>query len=625
MAEADMSKVAPAGWGRRLWRCRWVRGVASVVAALLVFGGVTWLGVPPLVKWQGQKIATAKLGRPVRIGAVQFQPWALALTLRDVTVSGAKPADPPQFTVKRLYTNLSLESALRLAPVVNAIQVDEPALRLRHLGGGHYDVDDVIARLARGPKPPPDEKPARFALYDIAVRGGRITFIDDPVQRTHEVRDLNLTLPFISNLPAQHKTHVLPQLAFTVDGSRFDSSAQALPFDASRHTQARLRLQHFDLAPYLVYQPASLPWHVTAGVLDADLRLTFEETPKPSLEVAGTVSLSGVKANDAMGAQALAFERLAVDASDVRPLEHAVHLASVELAAPRVLASRDAQGRINWVPASGAPPAATPGKAAASATRAPKAATKPAAKDSAADDWHVIVDRVAITQGDVQWRDARPAPSSAKSGPATVHVAPLAFEAKNVTWPAKQPAAFSGRLTLANVTASTPASQDRTASAAPGPAQATAAAPVAAASAPYIAFEGQAQLSAAQVHMQARDLPLQLAQPYLAAVLKLGLTGNVDADADVAWHAPEAGGFGKGAGKNAENDPSGLTVDVSQLALHHLALRGNTGDARRAAPRRRRVGTLPVLPPGTLAGIDALTLEGAKLDLPGRSVAVDAV
>ena len=654
MTVANSSAVSFAEGGRRLWRRRWVRWPAWVVLAVLVFWLLTWLALPPLIKWQGQKIATQQLGRPVRIGAVQFNPLELALTLRDVSIGGLKPTDPPQFAARRLYANLALESVVRLAPIVDAIQVDAPTLRLRHLGDGHYDVDDVIARLTSGPKSPPDAQPAHFALYNIAVQGGSLTFIDDPVQRTHEVRDLRLTLPFISNLPSQRKVRVTPQLAFTVDGSRFDSGAQTLPFDDSLHTEAQLHLQRLDLGPYLVYQPASLPLRVTAGALDADLRLSFEQASKNSLKITGVANLTGVKINDATSQQALAFDRLAVNASDVRPLEHVVHLASIELTAPNVLVSRDARGRLNWMPApASAPPAATPAQAAASAGQRSKtgrqAAPEKSAADAApADDWRVVVDSVAITQGDARWRDAQPTPGAATAEPAAVHVAPFTLQAKNVTWPAQQPASFSGRLALADTAAAdVPAARPAVAArkvkargAKPAPQQASAPAPVPAqpASAPAIEFQGQAQLSAAKVSVQARGLPLRLAGPYLAATLKPRLAGTADADAEIVWNAAEEGDTAKGAGKSADKKAAataapGLTVNIGKLALNHLALQdgGNATAAKPAAPRRghdqspgrsRGNSLAPDLPPGTLASINALTVEGAKLDLPARSVAV---
>ncbi|MDR2238868.1 MAG: DUF748 domain-containing protein [Zoogloeaceae bacterium] len=454
-AEISATETSSAAAGRRSRLACWGRRLAWTVAALLALWCLLWLAAPPLIKWQGQKIGTETLGRPVSIGAVEFTPWSLELTLRELSIGGAQPADPPQLAVKRLYVNVALESVWRLAPIVKAIQVDEPALRLRHLGDGHYDADDVITRLTSGPK---NEKPMRFALYDIAVQDGRATFIDDPVQRTHEVRDLQLTLPFISNLPSQLKSRVTPRLALTLNGSRFDSGAQTLPFDPSRHTEAHFLLQGFDLAPYLVYQPASLPLHVTAGALDADLRLIFEELPQPSLKIAGTASLSGIKANDAAGEEALAFERLAVDVSDIRPLEQIVHLASVELTAPRLLARRDAKGRINWVPApaaaapekTAAAPAAATATTATTTTAADDANSKPAADsatdaatdsatdsaaaDPAADGWRVSVDRIGIAQGDLRWRDQQPA-----SGAVEVALSQLQLDARDFVLNGEKP------------------------------------------------------------------------------------------------------------------------------------------------------------------------------------------
>jgi hypothetical protein len=633
---------------KRFWDPRrWARRLMWTAVALLALGVAAWLGVPPLLQWQGQKIGSETLGRPVQIGAVRFEPWALALTVSDVRIGGAREGDPPQFEVKRVFADFSPQSLLRLAPVLQSIRVDEPVLRLRYLGDGHYDVDDVIARLTGGdapPAPPENEKdkPLRFALNDIAVQGGRVTFIDEPLKQTHELADLQLTLPAITNRPSRRKERVTPQLAFTLDGTRFDSGAQALPFDDSRHTEARLRLERLDLAPYLAYQPAGLPLRLMAGALEADLRLTFEEAPQPALRIAGSASLSGVRLNDAAGQQTLAFERLAVDAAELRPLEHALHFSRVELTAPRVLASRDAQGRINWVRMFNAPPAAAAPKkpAASAASAAARAAPKPA--DTATADWRVRVDRLAIDKGDAQWRDAQPAPGAdAKTGAAAVRVAPFSIEVRNLQWPATQPATFNGRLALADVAAQAqaapqpavpkPAANTKAntkASTRAAPAKQNAAAktepakPAEPASPPSIAFEGQAHLKAAKVSVQARGLPLHLAQPYLAAVLKPRLTGSVDADADITW--------------SAENKSApGLTLDVGKLALNQLALLGDTGEARTparaAAPRNSRASRntsntrADDLPPGTLARIDALTVEGAKLDLPGRAVAVDAL
>ena len=144
---------------------RWFRRVVAVAGGVMALWAVTWLAVPPLVRSQLEKLATEQLGRKVTLGAVDFKPWSLELTLHDLAVARADGvADPsPQLLVKRFYIDAELQSLLRWAPVVDAIQVEEPHLRVTRLDiAGHYDVDDVLARLSQ-PGEKPDGAPLSFA------------------------------------------------------------------------------------------------------------------------------------------------------------------------------------------------------------------------------------------------------------------------------------------------------------------------------------------------------------------------------------------------------------------------------------------------------------------------------
>ena len=56
------------------------------MGALWVVG---WLAVPPILKSQAEKIVSDKLGRKVTVGGVDFKPWTLELTLRDLAIAKA--------------------------------------------------------------------------------------------------------------------------------------------------------------------------------------------------------------------------------------------------------------------------------------------------------------------------------------------------------------------------------------------------------------------------------------------------------------------------------------------------------------------------------------------------------
>ncbi|MBS0430770.1 MAG: DUF748 domain-containing protein [Proteobacteria bacterium] len=472
---------------------KWVRRGIVALASLLVLWLVLWLAVPPIAKSQLQKIASEKLGRTVTVGKVDFKPWSLELTIDDLRIASAQAGAPPQLEVRRLYADAELQSVLRLAPVIDAVSIEGPTVRLAHLADGKYDIDDILARFAPKPDDPPPGEPQRFAVYNIAITGGSVDFDDQPVKRKHELRDFELKVPFVSNLASKREVKVEPKLAFVLNGSHFDSSAFSTPFADNRKTDAQLRFADLDLAPYLGYVPSSLPVKVLAGTLGADLKLDFERANAAALSISGTVEARNIKVADAQGRDLLGFGSLKIGLADVRPLDRKVHLGSVALADPQLAVARDAAGKLNLLatnPATGATEKVAPPAAAASAP-APNA-PQPAG-------WALQVDKVALQGGSVTWRDETTQPAAA------VQIKDMQVEASDIVWPMAKPARFGGSLNLAG--------------------------------APF-KFQGEGTDKAAQVQTEVEALPLSLAAPYLAKSLEPTLDGKLGGQVDITWAAP---------------------------------------------------------------------------------------
>ena len=513
----------------RLRQSRWFKPATRALAALLGVWALSWLSVPALVKGPLERLASEQLGRTVTVGSLDFKPWSLELTLRDITVAGAKGAEgQAQLTIGRVYVDAELQSLLRLAPVVDAFTVENPVLRLTHLGQGRYDVDDVIAKLTApkdAPETPPSTEPARLALYNLLLQGGRVDFTDNAVGKTHSVQDLLLSVPFISTLSDKKEVRVEPRLAFTLEGSRFDSSAQSTPFAQTRHADAHIRWDDLDLAPYLGYLPASLPIQLKAATLDVDVKLAFEQTPRLAVKLSGQVQTRDVKMTDREGQDLLAFDRLTVDMADVRPLEQVVDLTQVELLKPVLHAQRDAAGRLNLAQLAGGPAPASPPKEAASQP------AKPSTK--AAAPWAVSVARASVRDGTVHWADQTTQPAAA------LQARGLGLELTNLALPLQKPVAFKGDFVLPAVAAQgVPEGK--------------------------LAFEGEATTQNARVQITTEALALQLAAPYVAQHLEPTVAGQLTGTLGVQWQAPPAD-------KNA----TGLTVTAGPLALEQLALRQN--------------------------------------------------
>ena len=553
MSEQQESPKKKAGAGKR-----WLRRLAWCVVALLVLWALSWLALPWLLRTQGEKIASQKLGRAVHIGAVEFKPWSLELTVRDLQIAARDADKPPQLAVERIYVDADMQSVFRLAPVLDAIQIDKPVVRVAQTAPGQFDFDDILEKL-KDPNPPPDDgKTAHFALYNIELKDGAAYFQDDTVGQAHALTGLQLGVPFVSNLESKRQIKVLPQLAFDLNGSQFASQAETTPFTDDHKTDATLAIKDLDLKPYLAYIPASVPAKLVGGVLNANLKVAFEQTQTAVVKLSGDVHASDVKVQDARKDDLLAWKQLDIQLADVQPLAGQVHIAQVALDGAQLSLKRGKDGKLSLLDAQGEPvkpqasakdadkaPAqaddnaiktvaasahdtsasgqnnaetAAPDTAkpaadtvatadspeATAATSAPKAEA-PAAKaaPARAPAWRVQIDEVKLSDVQGLWVD------ESVPGPARVQLDDFAMMAKQIVYPFKDPFSFDGSAAL---------SGDKGVP-----------------STGRISFGGRATDKTAEIDVKTTALPLQLGASYLTGVIEPGVRGNIDSQMQIHW------------------------------------------------------------------------------------------
>lgn len=334
--------ASPQGQPRRPWApaaTRWGRRLGWTVAAVLALWAVLWLALPPVLRWAIERQASERLGRAVTLEAVQVTPWSMEVSLRGLRISGAPGAAgaAPSLEVGRIVVNAELESVLRLAPVVNELRIESPHLRLTHLGGGRYDVDDLLARL-QGPPSGKNAEPARFSVFNIAVTGGELDFTDGPRQRTHTVRDLQLGLPFLSNIGARREVFTQAHLALTLNGEAFRLDGKSRPFAADRSSEITLDVPRVALQAYAAYWPAGLPVQLQSGELSLRATLGFEQHEAPKVTVSGTLGLRELRlARDGKPLLALGEAHVDWQAEGLqRVRSKAVRLVDAVLGSPQV-------------------------------------------------------------------------------------------------------------------------------------------------------------------------------------------------------------------------------------------------------------------------------------------------
>jgi uncharacterized protein involved in outer membrane biogenesis len=432
-------------WLHQVQGRRWVRiGGGIAAATALVWGGL-WLALPGVVAQQIEHHASQVLGRTVTVRSVEVAPWSLAVTVRGLAVAAAPDqatsADDhprhvaggePLLAVERIYINASVTSVLRWAPVLDAIELDAPVVRVQQMASGVWSFTDIMDRLQAGP---PDDaasaEPAPVALYNIQIKDGQVHLDDQVAGVQHTIEDLQLQLPFISTLPSQREVHVQPQLSLRLNGSLIASQAVGTPFDTAHATQATLNIEKFDLAPYAPYLPASVPVRLQQGVLNAQLQVAFEQTQAPTVQLQGSrFQVSGLQVADRMLQPLVGWQALEVLLGDTRPLQQEVQLSHVRLEQPYAHVHRYADGGF------------LPPLASAVTAQDIKAVEPPSESVAASADWAIRIGQLDVQSGAVDWRD------DVNQVGAHIQVRDWQLQAHDLTWPMQQDARWSTRAQL---------------------------------------------------------------------------------------------------------------------------------------------------------------------------------
>lgn len=324
-------------------------GLAVLIAWLVLLAALFFAG-PPLLRSFLVDQLSQQLGRKVSVGTIGVNPFLLSVTIDDFTL--AEPDGRTPFaSFRQAYVNAQLASILARGPVLSEIRLTEPRLRLVREAEGRYNFRDIVERLAKrsAPRNRTAAKPPSFSLNNIHIVNGRIEFDDRPKQRKHEVRDLNVTIPFLSNLFYHVDDYVRPTFSAVVNGAPLRLTGETKPFEADRESALNLNLSGLELGEYLAYVPKTLHFTLPAGTLDADIKLAFLQPrgQMPVLRISGRAELRNVALDEAKGVPTLRLKKLDVTLGSIEPLVERYTVDRIEASGAELFLRRDRQGRLN--------------------------------------------------------------------------------------------------------------------------------------------------------------------------------------------------------------------------------------------------------------------------------------
>lgn len=329
-----------------MWNLRFLKklGLWSVIG-FSVFTLFGFFGFPFILKAVLTSQLPKVLHREAAIQEVHFNPFYWTLQIKGFSLKD-RERTTPLLTFDELALDVESASLWQRGPIVRDVVLKAPHLLIIRNEDQTYNFSDLLAESSTipepGPEPPPPES-LRFSFNNIRLEGGSIDFDDRPKHAQHTLRDLNIGIPFLSNLPYHIDVYTQPAFALKVNGTPIELTGKSKPFSDSRETSLDIDMNNIELPKYLEYVPADLRFKLGSGSLKTKLALSFVQHKEQAsaLTVKGIVTVDQLAMTDLADQPLLTLPHLEVPIETMDVFSHKARLGTILLQGPEVHAKLD--------------------------------------------------------------------------------------------------------------------------------------------------------------------------------------------------------------------------------------------------------------------------------------------
>jgi len=411
----------------------WCVGILFV---LILFG---FFGAPPILKSILVKQLSTALNRDVSIRKISINPLILRLKVEGINVS--KKGSKERFlSLDEMETRIGF-SIIKGNIALRRIYLKNPYVNIIRNEDGTYNFSDLLER--KTPEEPETAKKSKlptFAFRGIAIENGSVDFLDTPFKKKHTVREMNLAIPYITNILREAKIDVQPVLSLKINDAPYEIHGKTKPFADSRETDFDINIDEIDIPHYLAYLPMKIPVKVISGTLDVKAQLIYREDVKDvrMLSLTGDVAITKLAVQDMGNKPLLTLPALNIAINSIEPLAGKVHLANVSIQSPEINITRDKNGALNFA-------GPTPDKQTEPKEEKAKDAGEEAKKVEKKEEgnaFQFLLDTLELTKGKVVFQD------NSLKDPAKFAVEQMEFKGENISLAKDSKGKFSTSLVL---------------------------------------------------------------------------------------------------------------------------------------------------------------------------------
>ncbi|OPY67577.1 MAG: AsmA family protein [Syntrophorhabdaceae bacterium PtaU1.Bin034] len=320
--------------------------------SVLSFAAITLIGffaLSPILKSVLVSKLSQTLDRPVSIGQIRTNPLLLTVKINNFVVK-ERGSDADFFAFQELFVDLEAVSLLKRAVIAKEIRLSGPYVYVSRNADGNYNFSDVLTKASSGGETQKTTSGTlHFSLGNISIKDGGVDFDDAPKDARHQLREINIGIPFISNIPHYVETFVQPAFSATINGEPYSVNGKVKPFAESRESNVEISVKDVDITRYLPYAPVKMNFKLLSALVDVGATVSFirSRDKGPSLVVSGNVGVSKLSVDDLAGDQLLRVPSLRVAVNSFEPLSKRLHVENVTIEAPQITVRREKNGSLN--------------------------------------------------------------------------------------------------------------------------------------------------------------------------------------------------------------------------------------------------------------------------------------
>jgi hypothetical protein len=320
-------------------------------AAILVALGVGFivLVLPGMIEKQAKRWFLENTHRELTISSFSINPLTLSAEVHDLFLS--EPRSPKKFiSIQKIRVSLSPVSLARLVPILAELRIDQPDLTIVRETSGKFNFSDLVQTWKPGKAV--GVEPTRYIINNLTLAEGKIDYFDQSFADTprHQIRHLNLTLPFVGNEPYLANQYVTPLLSGIFDESPIAVKGKLKPFADAVEASVILNFHDLDLPLYMDYAPADLPVEVRSGRLSSEMEVSYRVSrkEKSTLKVEGQMTITGLAIDDRARKPILFLPLVRVRVDPSNPLDREIRFRSLLIYNPEIFVKRDRKGIWNF-------------------------------------------------------------------------------------------------------------------------------------------------------------------------------------------------------------------------------------------------------------------------------------